>query len=1121
MATAKKEALDYKHSGRTYSTTPYNILKSVEIKSQEHNSPAWQCMCFTLDKLFMRPSAIGFDQFNEDTQGKAMLKAFSFYVQLCYLLTKDGDAQDGQSCAVFLEWVKHATIDNKFIGIRLFLFSNRKGKKGKAYDMVQDMIFQNDQKSNKNNRQFLKNRMAHDAWESVTSYFDYARQVADVYTRTHDASSDMNNPNYHQPSHAANPLCVFSPQQRAFNISDADPLQISWDKYETDGTISFPIMERVYRMMPCDLHLDKFFHKYLPDYYFTRVIFPDAVFFSNFDETGNVSPNFKLKVDAHMHIDRFVDYFNSIGEAEGENTWMFPIEKKEEIEDKIKDHFAIVSDNNESQLTGAADVSIAWLTATAKSKSAAFQNHSLVSDSTPTVSPIISTLLTDKHALSDLDILRIVADYKREWMTNKRKFKESIVKEFVERVWDDTYADVSESAKMILLWKTNIRKDEDMNFQFKKVDPNMSIFSNRAIRLLEFYDKSLFVSSAHKALFLLNHSKYDAYRQETNLHFNQGYTGEGATSKSYLFEKMEQMSITGTVETLTYQTTKADAIDGDIIDVIQVFNEAPPGMFMTNKHTDGQQEAMFKEKLTSMRVSVKEFWRDENTGERKNRVAKSQSIGVCMGATNDDPSLCSEAMRTRFYWGQFHKYGDLLRSIQLCMRGDRELEDCPGAKRERERMLLYCKEEQMRMWLVFKFIYMGILQKPTLKAADVVYDRVTTHLKTKHKVNIPPRTKERFEMLCTIYTIINALEIVFNVEGGLNAGTPENHNVFHPIQLLDIEPFMFCTEEIAIFSLTQISEEIVNPNEFKVLKAIWELHKKSNNYREEVKTTEDGQSIKLTDNNYICVNNGKRLLTEIINAIPSSAGKMSKHNISSLLNDWNEKCVNCPIYQECNQMLATERKFQDGFPQPMPNNKDKKIQLIHDHNRTYLHIHLFKGVRKNEYTNIMKEAIKSLNHQHAWPHRKFMLGCSIMEKGAVKHPNVLDTVNLTRTGEVISLVNPLFTNSITKSIQGVTQLDTRQTVKRYKIKKDLTVLGACEHMKNIGITEQIPNHAKGVLEYYRRVNPCVDNPIEYPQSIISPPVEEDFTEEVSDDESDMIDFDTIEEVQPNKRQRTS
>ena len=47
-------------------------------------------------------------------------------------------------------------------------------------------------------------------------------------------------------------------------------------------------------------------------------------------------------------------------------------------------------------------------------------------------------------------------------------------------------------------------------------------------------------------------------------------TGEGATSKSFLFDLMKASSIPGTVDTLTYQTTKADAVDGNLNDLITV-----------------------------------------------------------------------------------------------------------------------------------------------------------------------------------------------------------------------------------------------------------------------------------------------------------------------------------------------------------------------------------------------------------------------------------------------------------------------------------------------------------------------------------------------------------------------
>ena len=80
------------------------------------------------------------------------------------------------------------------------------------------------------------------------------------------------------------------------------------------------------------------------------------------------------------------------------------------------------------------------------------------------------------------------------------------------------------------------------------------------------------------------------------------YTGEGATSKSFLFDLMKECSIPGTIDQLTYETAKANAVDGNRNDVITVCHEAPPGMFRTskNRNMDSSAEAMFKERLTCL-----------------------------------------------------------------------------------------------------------------------------------------------------------------------------------------------------------------------------------------------------------------------------------------------------------------------------------------------------------------------------------------------------------------------------------------------------------------------------------------------------------------------------------------
>ena len=181
----------------------------------------------------------------------------------------------GQDCAVFLEWVKSDTTD-KHVGIRVHLFTNRKTKKN-AQAIITEMIAANAEFSKKQSRKFIANTMDWDSWKTITTYHDYAAQICDVYSKNYKASSDMDNCRYNKVDHQAHPFTVFSLSNQSFQITGGNGLQNNPENYTMGGGYSFPDMNRVYRMMPSDLNIDKFFRKYLPDYFFTRVKFPEAI----------------------------------------------------------------------------------------------------------------------------------------------------------------------------------------------------------------------------------------------------------------------------------------------------------------------------------------------------------------------------------------------------------------------------------------------------------------------------------------------------------------------------------------------------------------------------------------------------------------------------------------------------------------------------------------------------------------------------------------------------------------------------------------------------------------------------------------------------------------------------
>jgi hypothetical protein len=1161
MSSSFDTALKARDAGRGWSVTPGNLVKRVQITDNPDNLANWAHLVFSLDKSFLRPSATGFEQFREDSSGLSMLKSFSFFVQMIYQMQKAGSDTPGQNMAVFFEWVKHATSD-KHVAIRLHVFSNRKGKDTGAMTIVKDMIDNNIKQIESNIKRKTKIKeeehvFYYDSWQSVSSLSEYARQVADVYLRNHQASSSLDDPQIDNATHKINPLFVFRLEAKAFNHALACPLQNVVGNYRNDeGKFVFPDETRIYRVMPSDLHLDKFFHRYLPDFFFTRIKFPDVRM-----ENPNAD-GCKAYVTPHLDRERYAKYLSQFEHVDND-TWNIPLMATSDFQAKMSEHFNVWTNNNEANATAVTGSTANWVDVTPVMNEYCFHDQSIAADSIPVVSPLVKTLLTDKHSLSDIDVLKIRAQYLSEWVFDRRELQEKIVEMFVERVWDDEHADVSEPAKMMLTWKTHLRQPQVYNF--KKIDPKMSIFANRAIRIMEVFDKVLMVSAAHKTLFLLVHSMLNAYDQVLGLHFNQIYTGEGATSKSFLFVVAKVLAIQGTCESLTYQTTRADAVDGDLIDQITIFEEAPPGMFFTSKTGDRTQESMFKEKLTSQVVKCKEFWRDENTGERKNRTAKSQCIGVCMGATNDNPADCSEAMRTRFYWGAFEKVTNG-RDIQTCQRGEREQEECPEALKIKRFWIEYFRDQQLKVWAVFKFMYMDILKRPTLKAADIVYAQVTEKLRRDFKVNVPPRTKERYEILCTVFTIVNALEKVFNIDGGIHAcayktvpvmetvpklnadgtvvkdddgnvelisqhkedeqGLPMFEEVavpndFQPIQLLDIEPYLVCDEEIALFAMTQISEEIVNPDEFKVLKALWKIHKERLDYKEDLVTQGD-ERVAEKNYSYVKLHSGNRLLVEIANSIPPSAGKMSPHNIQCILTDLKTRYVPSHSYLPAAAMNEDKITYTDGFvrphelqkmlPQPKDNSLSSACMLSVENNHTIIHMDMFAAVRNGVDVQKIKESIKALEHKFALKERKMILGCS--QRGShsgVIHPSLFDVVELRRNeSRQIRMINPIHMNEQTRIIHGVKEISKQQRHKAELISYDLSIKSALTHAETLKIPQR--EYVKEYLECKQEYE-SVDTTINYPADMITPSTHvaasdhnEDYTEEY---EFSMDEFDVM------------
>ena len=249
-------------------------------------------------------------------------------------------------------------------------------------------------------------------------------------------------------------------------------------------------------------------------------------------------------------------------------------------------------------------------------------------------------MLISQSELSDLDLIKIRGDLLKGDIDEQTR-KEFMLSEFIQRCWGDTDANISKPLQAVTRWFNNDYNGE--TFKWVPHYSDMSVFANRAIRTMKIYDTLPMMSTAHHAFFLIQHAKFDSWRHEMDLHFNVCMTGDGATSKTFLYEQMIATSIPGTCPEFTYETAKSNAHDDNNNHLRNVFQEAPCGMFTSNKHTDPQQEAAFKERLTSQKTSHRRLHIDEHTGVRKQVSSVSQAIGCYFGASNDPKSKSTPA----------------------------------------------------------------------------------------------------------------------------------------------------------------------------------------------------------------------------------------------------------------------------------------------------------------------------------------------------------------------------------------------------------------------------------------------------------------------------------------------
>ena len=223
----------------------------------------------------------------------------------------------------------------------------------------------------------------------------------------------------------------------------------------------------------------------------------------------------------------------------------------------------------------------------------------------------------------------------------------------------DSRSHLSEPLKAMLRWHDeNCRRafeaSEDVCYSrsekhCRPIDTRLSTLANLCIRRMNWFENELQTSVVHRELFLTSVGRLDTYRRAFKLHLNWLLSGGGGTGKSFVVTNVANMCIPGTFVKITHKTNKADAIESDANDVIELYEEATRqllGMEYGDSTTTG--DPTIKEKLCSQKYVSKVFHMDPDTGVRSNRTIVSECIGTIGACTNDPIYKIPEALRSRF-----------------------------------------------------------------------------------------------------------------------------------------------------------------------------------------------------------------------------------------------------------------------------------------------------------------------------------------------------------------------------------------------------------------------------------------------------------------------------------------
>lgn len=999
----------------TLTETSYRIVLRVD-RDMLHNS------ALTFADVSKRNNA------NANYQFKSLLLLLELFRQ-CDKGVKDNPdlAKHYPFMKVYLEWVPSANNPDRACEYRLHAFFTA-ASSGEEFvncgTVLQNMLYQNDMlaeesaTSTSGRRKIdpLKNLKHHQEWKRIRTEV-YLRIICgiargdqvignnlDRYLSHGHSLGDMNN-NAH-PWHVFNIRhCIRHTKQKYGNV---DKKYYSMKSYVLNGAHDFPDYDKIIRLTPDQFAPHNFIRKMLPDIQeWNDRMHPPKSIIRAIPARVEDEEEYKEATDTAM-----IPLLNGDKPASPETRFNdaqlgeFDIRTSEELEEARLEAFTTRGDF-----------------------------HVMADEST-------------QHFIDHVDPHKNTP----QWRNAYRKFQNWCIEQTKSRCFTAD-SNVSPMIRRIAAWgETRPR----VQSTYTPIDDTLSPFANRIIRTLEQMEQYDLISTTHLLYYVILHARYDAYRRALDkIKLNAFFFGEGASGKSFLFKLLAADSIPGSVVELTYQTGKADAIDGNRNGEITVMHETPPTMFRSKamgRSADKSEESRWKDKLTRQKVTVKTFYMDEDTGKRKNRTAESECGGVWFGACNQTADDIEEALATRF----------LKITCETTVRTDKDISDCQNAERrmdkitseERRAIRMQRREEQYRMCIIEHFIWMGCIKDVDETAYHIVIGQFKNELR-KLRQDLNPRDFERVRILCRVQAICTALDTVYNLPNGELHG-----QMFEPEHLPIIEPYMVITEEMVIFTLSILSFMFVSNTEHKVFHTLYTMFHsgtKPKNYL----VREDGP-----DANYVLCGKINSVVGEIHKKLPLNRGRVPEDEIKALFHNLPRRHILSRGYEQTHDSPATKEKATG--PQ-------RSAQAaVYTREGIYVHQKYLEKFRRR-HVDPVREILEKLSHKYS--REKKM----ILARPVINSYHILKIFRRVPNDKALVERNILHNTEASRAVLGLETVAPCRRTKSYSYTADLDDIAYRTRCDQLNISSITPE------EIHRRVHDHNGRTFVYPDAFCGGP----------------------------------